>query len=78
MVSDRVVYFLFRWGQATIEAFSRILDNMTLSIGTMFDGTVLEIVVDGFDIADYSFLDLLFGPGVVLVLFISVYRFIKP
>ena len=78
MVHEQIVYFLFRWGQAFIDALVVVVDRLNTPISDLpHTDVVFDFIVHGLRIGDYSVIDLLFGPGLMLLLYLSIYRLIE-
>ena len=76
-IGDQIIYFLFSWGQAFVNAMILLLDDMSVPISDLpYSGPVADFVFSGLRIADYSIIDLFFGAGIPLLLMICFWRFL--
>ena len=75
MLHEHIVYFLFQWGQGFVDALIELIVILDTPLCELpISGAVADFVLAGLRIADYSIIDLLLGPGLAILLYLTIWN----
>ena len=84
MVSEKMVYYLFRWGQGFIDAAISVIHQLTTPLCDLYpDDSFLHVLFNASmwfylpDLSQYSLVELLIGPGMALLVTLAVVRLVR-